>query len=60
MTGLIDQKIEAKNVRYLPDRFLSRKFFSVFVLKDGELSPISPVYPVKKCRINTTQTEEGS
>lgn len=32
MTGLIDQKIEAKNVRYLPDRFLiSEIFFRICV-----------------------------
>ena len=31
--------------------FSTRKFFSVFVLKDGELSPITSSYPVSKCRI---------
>jgi hypothetical protein len=30
------------------------------VLKDGELSPITPAYPVSKCRTNTQTKEKGS
>ena len=58
MTGPADLKKEAINVRYLPDRLVLRKFFSVFVLKDGELSPITPAYPVNKCR-NQTHKQKG-